>query len=56
MYNSNIEQLGICSIELRYKDKVGICRFFVVPDDSKMLLRMSDIGLLGIWKIMCKVV
>ena len=48
-YNqSNIEQLGVCAVRLRHKDKIAICRLFVVPGDGPALLGMSDIELLGI--------
>ena len=57
MYNNlNIEQLGVCSVNLRHKDKVVRFRFFVVKGDSPALLGTADIELLGILKIMCDVI
>ena len=54
--NSNIEQLGVCLIQIRHKDKGSRCRFFVLPGDSPELLEMHDIELLGLLKIMCEMV
>ena len=54
--NSNIEQLGVCSVKLRHKDKVARCRFFVVPGDGPVLLGMPETELLGIPKIACELV
>ena len=53
---SNIKQLGMCTVKLRHKNKIARCRFFVVPADSQTLLGMPDIELLQILKIMCEVV
>ena len=47
-YNqSNIEQLGVCTIKLRHKDNIAKYRFFVVPGDSPAWLGIPDIELLG---------
>ena len=55
MYStSNIEQLGICSVWLKHKDKIIRCGFFVVPSDGPVLLGLLDIELLGLLKTMCK--
>ena len=40
--NSNIEQLGVCSVKLRHKDKVARCRCFVVLGECPALLGMPD--------------
>ena len=53
---SNIEQIGVCTVKLRYKDKITRYRFFVVPGDGPALLGMPEIELLGILKIMCDVI
>ena len=45
----------MCSVQLKHTDKVVRCRFFVVPDNSPMLLGMPDSKLLGELKIMCEV-
>ena len=51
-YNqSSIEQLGMCSVKLNYKDECVKCRFFAVPGDGPVLLGMPDIELLSILKI-----
>ena len=51
MYNeSNIEQLSVCTVKLRHKDKVVRCKFFVLPRDGPVLLGMPDKELLGILK------
>ena len=51
-YNySNIEQLGVCTVRLRHKDKIAICRIFAVPGDHPALLAMTDTELLNILKI-----
>ena len=56
MYNnSNIEQLGVCTVKLRYKDEDVKCGFFVVPDDGPRLLGKPGIELLGILRIICEV-
>ena len=41
--NSNIEELHVCTVKLRHKDKVARCRFFVVQGDGSVLLGMLDI-------------
>ena len=54
-YNqSNIEQSDVCTVRLRYNDKIARCRFFVVPGDSPALLGMPDIKLFDILKIKCE--
>ena len=55
-YNSNIEQLGVCLVKLKHKDKVATCRFFVVQGDDLALLGMPNIEFLDIPKITCEVV
>ena len=51
--NSNIEQLGVCTLKIRHKDKYVRCRFFVVPGDGGLeLLVMTDIEVLDILRIM----
>ena len=32
--NPSIEQLGICSVNLKHKNKTVRCRFFIVPGDG----------------------
>ena len=52
-YNqSNIEQLGVNTLRLRYKDKTARCRTF----GGLVLLGIPDIELLGILQIMCEAV
>ena len=51
--NSNIEQLGICSVWLRHDIVRG--KFFVGPDNGLVLVGVPDIELSGLLKIMCKV-
>ena len=53
--NSNIEQLGVCSAQLKHKERVVRCRFFIIPGNSQALLGMLDIEMLESLKIMCKV-
>ena len=53
---NDIEQLGVCTVQLRHKEKIARCRIFVVPGDSPALLGMPDIELLVGLKIMCYVV
>ena len=48
---SNIEQLGVCTVRLKHKEITARYRFFVVPGYSPALLGMSDRDLLGILKI-----
>ena len=52
---SDIEQLGVCTVRLRHKDKIARCRFFIVPGDSPVLLGMPDLELLDVLKITCKI-
>ena len=42
---SIIEQLSVCTVKIRHKDKCPKCRFFVVPGDGQALLEMPDIEL-----------
>ena len=57
LYNqSDIDQLHVCTVGLRHKGKIDRCRFFVVAEDSPVLLGMPDIEFLVILKIMCEVV
>ena len=53
---SNIKQLGMCTVRLRHTNKIARYGFFVVQADSLVLLGMFDMEMLGILKIMCKVV
>ena len=50
---SNIDQLGVCIVQLRHKDKIARSRLFVVPRDCLVLLGMPGIELIGILMIMC---
>ena len=52
---SSIEQLGMCTVRLRHKDKDTKCRIFVVSADSPALWGMLDINLLNILMITCEV-
>ena len=55
MYNnSNIDQLGICLVWSKHKGKV-VRRFFVVQGDHPVLLGLPDMELVGLIKIICKV-
>ena len=45
--NLNTNQLGVCAVNMRHKDKVARCRITVVPGDSPALLDMPDMELLG---------
>ena len=45
----------MCTVKIRYKDKVASCRFFIVPRDSPVLLGIPDIELLDILKVICDV-
>ena len=54
-YNqSSTEQLGVCTLRLRHKDKTAKCRFFTEPGDGPVLLGIPDIKVLDILKIMCE--
>ena len=53
---SDIQQLVICTVRLRHKDRYATCRSFVVPRDCPSLLGIPDIELLNIVKIMCEVI
>ena len=46
----------VCTVRIRYKDKIAKYRFFVVPGESPALLGMSHSEVLGILKIMCEVI
>ena len=55
-YNqSSIEQLAVCTVRLRHKDKDTEYKPFSVPGDKQALLGMSYIKLLNILKITCEV-
>ena len=55
-YNqSSIEQLGVCTVRLRSKNKTAICKFFVVQGEGLALIWMPDFELLVILKIICEV-
>ena len=48
-YNKTcIPQLGVCSVNIKHKNKQKLCRFFVVPVGSPALLGMPDIEALVI--------
>ena len=52
-YNqSNIDQLGRCSIRIRNNDKHVKCRFFVVSGNAPALFGMWGIDLHGIIKVL----
>ena len=53
---SDIEQLGVCTLKLRHNDKSSKCRFLVVPREGPALHGMPDIELLNILWITCKVI
>ena len=53
---SNIEQLGRCSLRIRPSDKCVTCRFLVEPGNGQALLRMSDVELLSIIRVMCETI
>ena len=53
-YNqSNIEQLGMCTVKFRHKDICFRCSFFVVPGAGPALLGMPGTELLNILRITC---
>ena len=53
-YNQScIEELGVCTVRLRHKDKDAKCKFFVVSGDGPALLGMLDIKLVDMHQIMC---
>ena len=57
MYNnSHIQQSGVYTVKLSYKDKVIKCRFFVVSGNCPIVLHMPDIEVLGILRIVCEVI
>ena len=51
----DIQQLYVCSVQLKYKDEVVRCSFFVVPGNAQALFSLPDIKLLGLLNIMCEV-
>ena len=53
---SNIEQLGRCSVKIKHNDKCVNCRFLLVPGNGLILLRMLDIELLSIIRVMCEII
>ena len=44
--NPNIEQLGVCSVKLRHKDKFTRYRFFVILSNGPALSGMSDLEMI----------
>ena len=50
----SIEQLDVCTVKLRHKNKITKFRIFVVPGDCPVLQGMSDTEVLDILKIMCE--
>ena len=38
----DIEHPGMCTVEMRHKDKCVRCRFFEVPDDSPGILKHTE--------------
>ena len=52
--HSGIEQLDVCTVRLRHKDKNAKCRFPVVSEDGPALLGMLDTKLLDIIMIIVK--
>ena len=57
IYNqSKIEQLGVCTVRLRHKDKIVRCRFFELPGESPALLGLPELELLYILKILYEIV
>ena len=52
----NIEQLSGYSVKIRHNDKCVECRFFVEPGDGPELLRIPDIELLGMIRVMCETI
>ena len=56
-YNESItEQVSICSVRLRHKDKTAKYIFFVVSGDGPALLRVPGIDVLDILKIMYEII
>ena len=57
MYNqSNIEQLGRCSVSIRHNHKGVKCRFLLVVGNISALFWMPVIALLGIIQVLCKTI
>ena len=55
-YNQwDIEQIEMCTVKVRYKDKSTKYRFFVVPGYSPTPIGIPDIELLNILRITCDV-
>ena len=52
----DIEQLGMCIVKSRLKEKRVIFRLFVVPDGGPTLHGMPGIKLLSILKITCDII
>ena len=53
---SDIEQLGVCTVRLRHNDNNAKCRFFVVLGDGPALLGVPDIEMLNILKTTCEMI
>ena len=54
-YNqTNIDQLSRCTVSIRHNDKCVKHRFFVIQGNGPALLRMPDIELLSIIRVMCE--
>ena len=48
-YNGmQIEQLGMCTVTIKFKNFINQCVFFVVPGNSQVLLGMQDMAVLNI--------
>ena len=45
---TSITQCSVCGVTIRDKNKLRLCRFFVVPGDGAALLVMPDTKMLGI--------
>ena len=52
-HQSQIEQLGRCTLKIRYDAKCVKCRFFVVPGDSPALPGIPGIEQFGIIRVLC---
>ena len=56
-YNQlSIEKCSRCSVKIGHNNKCLKCRFFLVPGDGPVLLRMPDIELLSIIRVMCEAI
>ena len=55
IYNhSNIVQLSRCSVRIRYNDKYVKCSFFLVLGNDPALLRVPNIALLSIIRVIMR--